>query len=68
MIMRKIYVDKARRELNREWEDWNRRRKEAESEGREFNEPSPRREGTGTKALTRYVCVAVTEGLGGTSE
>ena len=41
MIMRKIYVDKARRELNREWEDWNRRRKEAESEGREFSEPSP---------------------------
>ena len=41
MIMRKIYVDKARRELNREWEDWDQRRREAESEGREFSEPTP---------------------------
>ena len=41
MIMRKIYVDKARTELNREWEDWNRRRDQARAEGREFSEPSP---------------------------
>ena len=41
MIMKKIYVEKARKELNREWVEWNRKRDQARAEGREFTEPSP---------------------------
>ena len=32
-------------EANKAWEDWNRRREEAERENREFNEPPPSRSG-----------------------
>ena len=41
MIMKKIYVDKARKDRDIEWEDWNGRREQAESEGKEFREPTP---------------------------
>ena len=41
MIMRKIYVDKARRDRDLEWVEWNRRRDQARAEGREFSESSP---------------------------
>ena len=45
MILKKLYQDQARREarreVNREWVEWNRRRERAQAEGREFDEPTP---------------------------
>ena len=41
MILKKLYQDQARRELDREWEEWNRRRERAQVEGRDFDEPNP---------------------------
>ena len=45
MILKKLYQDQARREerreVNLEWEEWYRRREQAEKEGTEFNEPTP---------------------------
>ena len=45
MILKKLYQDQARREarreVNLEWEEWYRRREQAEREGTVFNEPTP---------------------------
>ncbi len=49
MILKWLYKSQARREVEREWVEWNRRRESAQSEGREFNEPTPaekQRQGT----------------------
>ena len=45
MILKKLYQDQARKEVNREWVEWNRRRERAQAEGREFNEPTPAEKG-----------------------
>ena len=49
MVLARIYKEKNRREAAEEgrkevqaaWEDWNRRRLEAESKGEAFTEPPP---------------------------
>ena len=45
MILKWLYKNQARkearRELNQEWVEWNRRRENAQAQGREFNEPTP---------------------------
>ncbi len=45
MILKWLYKNQARkearREVEREWVEWNRRRENAQGEGRDFNEPTP---------------------------
>ena len=41
MILKWLYKNQARREVEREWMEWNRRRENAQTEGRDFNEPNP---------------------------
>ena len=41
MILKKLYQDQARRDQDRKWEEWNRRREQANEQGREFDEPTP---------------------------
>lgn len=54
MVLGALYKDRVRRraleENNRAWEQWLRRKAEAEAKGESFNEPSPAERPTDTKS------------------